>query len=122
MAGIATAVKFLLKRGSQTASKAPRGTSAGRSVLNNRTAGQRIAAGTIAAGITGGITAGFLGSEQSDQSQTDILNQTTGKNKTEASNLNKKDLQIIKFPPDIENSPVPHVLIKIYETETNHFK
>jgi ribosomal protein L12E/L44/L45/RPP1/RPP2 len=118
MAGIATAVKFLLKRGSQTASKAPRGTSAGRSVLNNRTVGQRIAAGTIAAGITGGITAGFLGSEQSDQSQTDILNQTTGKNKTEASNLNKKDLQIIKFPPDIENSPVPHVLIKIYETET----
>ena len=31
---------------------------------------------------------------------------------------NKNLLEIIKFPLDIEQAPVPHVLIKIFETET----
>ena len=112
MGGLSTLTKFLLKRGNATASRA------GATIAANRTAAQRIGAGALAAGLTGGITAAFLSGEQSNQSQTDLLKQTNNKNKTETIDLKKKELQIIKFPPDIENSPVPHVLIKIYETET----
>ena len=115
MGGLSTLTKFLLKRGNATASRVSK---PGATIAANRTAAQRIGAGALAAGLTGGITAAFLSGEQSNQSQTDLLKQTNNKNKTETIDLKKKELQIIKFPPDIENSPVPHVLIKIYETET----
>ncbi len=33
-------------------------------------------------------------------------------------NLDKSQLGLIKFPLDIENAPIPHILIKIFETQT----
>lgn len=125
LSGLANLGKFLLKRGNQTASKAPGigrnrppTPGAGKATAANRTVAQRIGAGAVATGIVGGITTAFLSGEQSNQNQNDLINQNTSKSKKSEISLDKKELKIIKFPLDIENSPVPHILIKIYETET----
>lgn len=125
MAVLSAVAKFLLKRGNQTASKAsgigrnrPPAPGAGKATAANRTAGQRIVAAAGAAAGVGGTIGAFLSGEQTNQSQNDLINQNTNASKRSEISLDKKELQIIKFPLDIENSPVPHILIKIYETET----
>jgi len=79
-----------------------------------RTTGQRVAAGAVAGGIVAGGISAFLASDDQDDQET--LDTTTSK--TAETSIKKSELGIIKFPLDIENSPVPHVLIKIYDTET----
>ena len=51
----------------------------------------------------------------SDIEEVDLKSQRRG---VSAKNLEKRDLAIIRFPFDIEQAPVPHVLIKVFETET----
>jgi len=121
---VVRAIASLLKRGGQTATKSgnrskptigaqrpPKATAGAAAAA--KTTGQRVAA---AAGAAAAVVGGLLPlSEQEDDEKLEGV-QVTGK--TAETFIKKSELGIIKFPLDIENSPVPYVLIKIYDTET----
>lgn len=82
-----------------------------------RSNGQRAAGAAGAAVITGAVTTGFLvgTSEVTIQTAEEVTQKPIGKSSKE---FKKTQLDILKFPLDLEEEPVPHMLIKIYETET----
>jgi len=95
-----------------------RGGSKLKSAAQSRTT-QRAVAATGAATIVG--TGAFVINEalQPRESEDGLEEvQVTGKRTILTSELSKDKLGILKFPLDIEESPVPHVLFKIYETQT----
>jgi|688.fasta_scaffold27135_4 hypothetical protein len=93
-----------------------------RNIGTNKNA-QRVVAATGAAAAT---TTTFVSIDQAMKNAVDAARQT-GNETTSTNNintpetirsLNRADLTVLKFPLDIENAPVPYVLIKIFETQT----
>lgn len=106
---IVTAVRLGARFARQTFT---RGATAARNAAGSINA-QRAGALTGAAIVTG-VSLNALRQEGTPQE----IQETTPTTTNSAETLSKSDLGIIKFPLDIEQAPVPHVLFKIYETET----
>ncbi len=93
-----------------------RGRAAARGAANSKSA-QRVGAITGAAAVTGAGVLGFLSGDEENSTTAETSNTQTA-NTNSGIGLSKSELGIIKFPLDIESAPVPHILIKIFETQT----
>lgn len=82
-----------------------------------RSTGQKVGAAVGATVITGTLVQGFLEgtSEVTIETSENVDQRPVGNS---SKSLKRGQLDIIKFPLDLEEEPVPHMLIKIFETET----
>lgn len=83
------------------------------------------AAGTVprrgpprALGVAAGGAIGLTLIDNLTQEDQESLTESSSTSAVQELNLNKNQLGLIKFPLDIENAPIPHLLIKIFETQT----
>jgi hypothetical protein len=90
----------------------------------NATRGAAGAAGAVAATrvpnalrIGGGLAVGAVVLDEILSEDQESLIESSAP-ATQELNLDKNQLGLIKFPLDIENAPIPHLLIKIFETQT----
>lgn len=84
--------------------------------------GQKVLAGAAA---TATVATGVYGFKEATDTVEITSNSQSQDPKTppiEEVNLRKNQLGIIKFPLDLEDAPVPHVLIKIFETQTGQIE
>lgn len=97
------------------------------STAPNATRGATGAAGAVTATrvpnalrIGGGLAVGAVVLDEilSEDQENLIESSTESTPAVQELNLDKNQLGLIKFPLDIENAPIPHLLIKIFETQT----